>query len=145
MEIAEAVMEVFTPSSVIDKLFTLFAVLSVLCFFLVQKWGNRAVSERTTTPPSSPTFPIIGNLHQLGILPHRSLWKHSQKYGSIMFLRLDRVPTIVISSPDTAEQVLRNREKCCCSRPSSSPGSKLLSYNFLDPALTPHTGITGKK
>ncbi|RVW66134.1 2-methylbutanal oxime monooxygenase [Vitis vinifera] len=139
MEIAEAVMEVFSPSSVTDWLFTLSVVLlSVLCFFLVQKWGNRAVLERATTPPSPPKLPIIGNLHQLSKLHHRSLWTLAQKHGSIMFLQLGSIPTIVISSADMAEQVLRTRDNCCCSRPSS-PGSKLLSYNFLDLAFAPYS------
>ncbi|KAJ9698657.1 hypothetical protein PVL29_007631 [Vitis rotundifolia] len=139
MEIAEAIMEVFSPSSVTDWLFTLSVVLlSVLCFFLVQKGGNRAVLERATTPPSPPKLPIIGNLHQLSKLPHRFLWTLAQKHGSIMFLQLGSVPTIVISSADMAEQVLKTRDNCCCSRPSS-PGSKLLSYNFLDVAFAPYS------
>ncbi|KAL6310766.1 hypothetical protein AAG906_006157 [Vitis piasezkii] len=128
MEIAEAVMEFFSPSSVTDWLFTFSVVLlSVL-----------SVLERATTLPSPPKLPIIGNLHQLSKLPHRSLWTLSQKYGSIMFLQLGCVPTIVISSADMAEQVLRTRDNCCCSRPLS-PGSKMLSYNLLDLAFSPYS------
>lgn len=128
--------EVFSPFSVPDWLFTIsVALLSILCLFLVHKWGKRAAG----TPPGPPRLPMIGNLHQLiSELPHRALWKLSQEYGSIMFLQLGSVPTIVISSADMAEQVLRTRDNCCCSRPSS-PGPKLLSYNFRDLAFTPYS------
>ena len=112
--------------------------VSVLCFFLLQKRRNRSVSEKENHPPSPPKLPIIGNLHQLGKLPHRSLWKLSQKYGPVIFLRLGNIPTIVISSAEMAEQFLRTRDNCCCSRPSS-PGAKLLSYNFLDLVFTPYS------
>ncbi|CAN7023438.1 unnamed protein product [Brassica oleracea var. botrytis] len=58
-------------------------------------------------PPSPPGFPIIGNLHQLGDLSHQSLWRLSKKYGPVMFLKLGRVPTVVVSSSETAKQALK--------------------------------------
>ncbi|RVW66023.1 Cytochrome P450 71B6 [Vitis vinifera] len=52
MEIAEAVMEVFSPSSVTDWLFTLSVViLSVLCFFLVQKMVIKEAMRKHTPIP----------------------------------------------------------------------------------------------
>ncbi|CAF2035252.1 BnaAnng14250D [Brassica napus] len=87
-------------------------------------------------PPSPPGFPIIGNLHQLGDLPHQSLWRLSKKYGPVMFLRLGRVPTVVVSSSETAKQALKTHDIHCCSRPSLE-GPRALSYNYLDIAFSP--------
>nr|QWK52224.1 cytochrome P450 71B37-1 [Isatis tinctoria] len=87
-------------------------------------------------PPSPPGFPIIGNLHQLGELPHQSLWRLSKKYGPVMFLKLGRVPTVVVSSSETAKQALKIHDLHCCSRPSLA-GPRLLSYNYLDIVFSP--------
>ncbi|CAH8279981.1 unnamed protein product [Arabidopsis lyrata] len=86
-------------------------------------------------PPSPPGLPIIGNLHQLGELPHQSLWKLSKKYGPVMLLKLGRVPTVIVSSPETAKQVLKDYDLHCCSRPSLE-GTRKLSYNYLDIAFS---------
>ncbi|KAG2301964.1 hypothetical protein Bca4012_060297 [Brassica carinata] len=87
-------------------------------------------------PPSPPGFPIIGNLHQLGDLPHQSLWRLSKQYGPVMFLKLGRVPTVVVSSSDTAKQALKIHDLHCCSRPSLA-GPRELSYNYLDIVFSP--------
>ncbi|XVF14554.1 hypothetical protein REPUB_Repub09cG0071400 [Reevesia pubescens] len=90
-------------------------------------------------PPGPPRLPILGNLHQLGKLPHQSLHKLSQKYGPIMFLKLGSTPTIVVSSAQMAKEVMNTHDLDCCSRPIS-PGPKRLSYNHLDVAFTPYSG-----
>lgn len=132
-------MEFFSPYSATNCLLTFSAAfLFLLCFSLLPKWINRTASDRANHPPSPPKLPIIGNLHQLKLPAHRSLWELSRKYGSVMFLRLGTVPTVVVSSADMAEQFLRTRDNFCCSRPSS-PGAKLLSYNFLDLVFTSYS------
>ncbi|KAL8089730.1 hypothetical protein AgCh_039281 [Apium graveolens] len=70
-------------------------------------------------PPGPLRLPIIGHLHMLGKLPHRTLYKMSQKYGPIMSLRLGCVPTIVVSSPDAAELFLKTHDAVFASRPKS--------------------------
>ncbi|CAA7061653.1 unnamed protein product [Microthlaspi erraticum] len=87
-------------------------------------------------PPSPPGFPIIGNLHQLGELPHQSLCRLSKKYGPVMFLKLGTVPTVVVSSSETAKQALKVYDLHCCSRPPLA-GTRDLSYNYLDIAFSP--------
>ncbi|KAM7272384.1 hypothetical protein ACFE04_027047 [Oxalis oulophora] len=88
-------------------------------------------------PPGPPGLPIIGNLHQLSELAHQSLHQLSKIYGPVIFLKLGRVPTVVVSSPDTAKQVLTTHDLECCSRPLLS-GTGRLSYNYLDVAFTPY-------
>ncbi|AEE77146.1 cytochrome P450, family 71, subfamily B, polypeptide 37 [Arabidopsis thaliana] len=87
-------------------------------------------------PPSPPGFPIIGNLHQLGELPHQSLWSLSKKYGPVMLLKFGSIPTVVVSSSETAKQALKIHDLNCCSRPSLA-GPRALSYNYLDIVFSP--------
>ncbi|RWR75964.1 Cytochrome P450 71A1 [Cinnamomum micranthum f. kanehirae] len=66
-------------------------LLSLLFFasaliFLLKVNGQRA--KKTDVPPSPPKLPLIGNLHQLGTLPHRSLHSLAGKYGPLMLLYL---------------------------------------------------------
>ncbi|KAL3744321.1 hypothetical protein ACJRO7_013564 [Eucalyptus globulus] len=69
-------------------------------------------------PPGPPPLPVIGNLHQLGNLPHRCLHSLAKSYGPIMFLRLGNKPTVVVSSPEAAELVLKTYDGIFSSRPS---------------------------
>lgn len=93
-------------------------LLSLLFLIFILIAAVKRTKQRGRQPPSPPGLPLIGHLHQLGILPHRSLWELSKKYGPVMLVKLGRVPTVVVSSPETARQVLRDHDLDCCSRPS---------------------------
>ncbi|KAL3694587.1 hypothetical protein R1sor_008238 [Riccia sorocarpa] len=77
--------------------------------------GNRKLK----LPPGPSGLPLIGSLHLLGKLPHQSLTKLSQKYGPVIGLRLGSVYTVVVSSPETAKQILRTQDHIFASRPST--------------------------
>ncbi|XP_054818499.1 cytochrome P450 CYP736A12-like [Prosopis cineraria] len=79
-------------------------------------------------PPGPPAWPVIGNLHLLGTLPHRSLQSLAKHYGPFMSLRLGQVPTIVISSPEAAELVLRTYDTIFAGRPKTQ-ASQYLFYD----------------
>lgn len=89
-------------------------------------------------PPSPPKLPVIGNFHQLGELPHQSLWQLSKKYGPVMLLKLGRVPLVVISSAEAARDVLKVHDLDCCSRPPLI-GSGKFTYNYSDIAFSPYS------
>ncbi|XP_027102417.1 5-OH-xanthotoxin synthase-like [Coffea arabica] len=98
--------------------------------------------EKSSTihhPPGPPRLPFIGNFHQLDTsCLHKYLWKLSQKYGPIMFLKLGSIPTLVISSARLAEEVLKNQDLIFCSRPKMLALQKL-TYNGIDIALAPYS------
>ncbi|XP_074319128.1 cytochrome P450 CYP736A12-like [Silene latifolia] len=89
-------------------------------------------------PPSPPKLPIIGHLHLVGSLPHRSFQTLAKKYGPIMHLQLGSVPVIVVSSPDMAERLLRNHDILCAKRPMSDV-SHDLSYGSKGIIFTPYS------
>ncbi|KAL4602649.1 hypothetical protein ACB092_10G068600 [Castanea dentata] len=66
---------------------------------------SKAIPKRL--PPGPKSFPLIGNLLELGEKPHKSLAKLSEVYGPIMSLKLGQVTTVVISSAAMAKEVLQ--------------------------------------
>ena len=111
-------------------------LLLVLPLLLLMK---KKMDERSSKnlPPSPPKLPIIGNLHQLGVLPHQSMWQFSKKYGSVMLLQLCGIRTVIISSAEAAREVLKVHDLACCSRPPLAC-SKVFSYNYRDMAFSPY-------
>ncbi|XP_026377939.1 cytochrome P450 71A1-like, partial [Papaver somniferum] len=88
-------------------------------------------------PPSPPRIPIIGNLHQLGTLTHRSLRDLSQKYGPLMLLHLGQSPTLVVSSAEMATEIMKNQDPVFANRPSTTTENALL-YGCTDIAFAPY-------
>ena len=102
-------MESFQPFLLLASI--LLAVL--LSFFMKLKSGKR----KFNLPPDPPKLPIIGNLHQLGNMPHLSLQCLAKNFGSIIFLQLGEVPTVVISSARLAKEVMKTHDLALSSRP----------------------------
>eukprot|EP01018_Ginkgo_biloba_P005301 Gb_29955 [translate_table: standard] len=88
-------------------------------------------------PPGPTPLPIIGNLHKLGKLPHRSLQSLAKKCGPLMCLRLGSVSTVVASSPEMAKEFLKTHDAIFASRPPTSAG-KHTAYDGKDMAFAPY-------
>ncbi|KAK1363195.1 hypothetical protein POM88_038756 [Heracleum sosnowskyi] len=70
-------------------------------------------------PPSPSRLPILGNIHQLGLVPHRDLRSLAQKHGPTMLLHFGSVPTLVLSSADASREVMIVQDTIFCDRPHS--------------------------
>ncbi|OMO87511.1 Cytochrome P450 [Corchorus olitorius] len=75
-------------------------------FFSILYMLKLSTSKKLNLPPSPPKLPIIGNILQVGKQPHRSFRTLSEKYGPVMLLHMGQTPSLVISSPEIARQVL---------------------------------------
>ncbi|KAM7254821.1 hypothetical protein ACFE04_020062 [Oxalis oulophora] len=115
-------------------LFFLFIILFTFFFATSRRSVHKNVQK---LPPGPRPLPIIGNLHLLGTLPHRSLYTLSKKYGPIMSLKLGQVPTIIVSSPQAAELFLKTHDIVFASRPIIQ-ASVIMSYGSKSMAFTPY-------
>ncbi|KAG6516665.1 hypothetical protein ZIOFF_027138 [Zingiber officinale] len=104
---------------------SLLLVVAWFLFFVFCLRWTRSKKSSLDHPPAAPGLPVFGNLHQLGSLPHRSLRALAEKHGPVMALRLGRLPTVVVSSPEGAQEVLKTRDLVFASRPDSSLADRL--------------------
>ncbi|KAI6674184.1 hypothetical protein NL676_002090 [Syzygium grande] len=98
----------------LDLAILLTALVTLYYFFLLLRLRCRNSKK---LPPGPTALPIIGNLHQLRDLPHRRLHRLAKTFGPIMFLRLGNKPTVVVSSPEAAELVLKTHDAVFLGRP----------------------------
>ncbi|XP_058763188.1 cytochrome P450 71A1-like [Vicia villosa] len=123
-QITQAFSSLFIPS--------LFFLISLLIVF---KYAIRKTKTKTNLNqlPSPPKLPFIGNLHQLGTLPHRSLRDLSLKYGNMMLLQLGQkqTPTLVISSGEVAMEIMKNHDIVFSNRPQHI-APKILLYGCTE-------------
>ncbi|RRT68254.1 hypothetical protein B296_00015672 [Ensete ventricosum] len=115
----------------------LVASLALLIFVLLIARLPRKRGRSPRLPPGPPPLPLIGNLHQLGRLPHLSLHRLALRYGPIFHLTLGEIPTVIISSARVAKEVLRTHDLALASRPPLYAAKKLF-YGCTDIAFAPY-------
>uniref|UniRef100_A0ACD6A8K5 Uncharacterized protein n=1 Tax=Avena sativa TaxID=4498 RepID=A0ACD6A8K5_AVESA len=93
--------------------------------------------QRYRLPPGPKQWPIIGNLHLMGALPHRSIHALSKRYGPLMQLRFGSVPVVVGSSPAMARFFLKTHDTVFAGRPRSAAGNHT-TYNSSDVLYSPY-------
>ncbi|MCO5574771.1 hypothetical protein L7F22_028562 [Adiantum nelumboides] len=106
-------------------------LLVLVCCCLIS-WRRR----RRLPPGPGMGWPVIGHMHLLGALPHKSLHKLSQKYGPIVFLRLGSSPTVVLSSPTLAKQFLHDHDEAFAFRPAME-SAKHIFFNHGSGLMQP--------
>ena len=116
-------------------------VLTILAFIftLFFNWSSFLPNRNTkeNSPPSPPKLPIIGNLHQLGLQPHRSLQTLAHCHGRLMLLHLGSVPVLVVSSVDADQEIMKTQDLKFANRPKSSMFDRLL-YSYKDVSMAPN-------
>ncbi|KAI5003382.1 hypothetical protein ZWY2020_030542 [Hordeum vulgare] len=83
---------------------------------LAVTWRKKA-NNGLRLPPGPWQLPVIGSLHLLvRQLPHRAMRDLARRHGPVMLLRLGSVPTLVLSSPDAAREVLKTQDLAFATR-----------------------------
>ncbi|KAF5184412.1 Cytochrome p450 [Thalictrum thalictroides] len=103
-------------------MFSWVGLLIVVCVGILSLIYTFRSKSSHQLPPGPYGLPFIGHLHMLGDNPHHNLHKLSQKHGPIMQLRLGNVPTVVVSSPESAELFLKTHDTNFASRPKALGG-----------------------
>ncbi|CAI0378859.1 unnamed protein product [Linum tenue] len=116
-------------------------VLIVLASLLALFVFSRYRKSRLVLPPSPPVkLPLIGHMHHLASnpLPHRALRDLAQKHGpAIMHLQLGQVQTIVVSSAQIAEAILKTHDVNFAQRPPVH-SANILAYGCTDIVFAPY-------
>ncbi|XP_022715989.1 cytochrome P450 71A1-like [Durio zibethinus] len=99
------------------------SLILLVCLLI---WLKPAKGKKLNLPPSPPKLPIIGNIHQLGKLPHCSLRDLSRKYGSLLLLQLGYNPTLVVSSAEMVREIVKNHDVVFSNRPRTTAANIIL-------------------
>uniref|UniRef100_A0A0D9XIB8 Cytochrome P450 n=1 Tax=Leersia perrieri TaxID=77586 RepID=A0A0D9XIB8_9ORYZ len=91
---------------------TMLSLLLILFSYLLQLIRD----TRRRLPPGPCPLPLIGSLHQIGHLPHRSFASLAKRHGPLMTVRLGTATCVVASSPDTARAVLQTHNASLAGR-----------------------------
>ncbi|KAL8516815.1 hypothetical protein ACS0TY_015173 [Phlomoides rotata] len=84
-------------------IFILTGVLLLTLFFFFPKKPSKA-------PPGPKGIPILGNLLQLGDLPHQTMQKWSKTYGPVIWLKIGAVNTVVVQSAAAAAELFKRHD-----------------------------------
>lgn len=91
-----------------------YACIHLLAFSLISLKNTK---KSHNLPPGPPSYPLIGNILQLGPSKlHQTLTNLSKTYGPIMTVKIGTITTVVISSPTIAKEALHKYDQALASR-----------------------------
>ncbi|KAM3281918.1 tryptamine 5-hydroxylase-like [Capsicum chacoense] len=115
----------------------LLALVSFTIYVTFHFYNNQRRRRPVFTPPSPPALPVIGHLHLLTDMPHHTFTQLAHKLGPIIHLQLGQVPTVIISSPQLAELILKTHDHIFASRPQLI-AAQYLSFGCSDITFSPY-------
>ncbi|XP_028960446.2 flavonoid 3'-monooxygenase CYP75B137-like [Malus domestica] len=120
-----------TDQSLLIFISTIFLVL--LYLWLVKKSNN----PNPPLPPGPRALPLLGNLLSLDPELHSYFASLAQSYGPIFKLRLGNTVGVVVTSPSSAREILKDHDITFANRDVPSAG-RASSYGGSDIVWTPY-------
>ncbi|KAL0424162.1 UNVERIFIED_CONTAM: cytochrome [Sesamum radiatum] len=109
---------------------TLYTALSFIVPALLFIVYNIRSSRRRNLPPSPPgSLPVLGHVHLLKDLLHRTLHDFSQKLGPIFSLRFGSRLVVVVSSASLVEECFTKHDLILANRPLASVNRRSLGFS----------------
>ncbi|KAL5215405.1 hypothetical protein ABZP36_006806 [Zizania latifolia] len=101
----------------------------LLLYHTVSSWhcGQRYLQ----LPPGPRGLPFVGNILHTSDMTHRGLALLAERYGGLLHLRLGRLRTVVVSTPEMARLVLQVNDRAFANRPTTA-AIDYLSYHRAD-------------
>nr|XP_043622568.1 desmethyl-deoxy-podophyllotoxin synthase-like [Erigeron canadensis] len=116
---------------------TLFAFLFILMMIKHLK-PSKTYHLTANLPPGPRKLPLVGNIFDVvGPLPHHTLRNLAQKYGPLMHLQLGENSTIVVSSAETAKEVMKTHDVNFANRPFLL-AAHIISYKSTNIMFSPY-------
>ncbi|XP_062113868.1 isoflavone 2'-hydroxylase-like [Humulus lupulus] len=111
--------------------------LFLIIFFITSHLYNKV---QNFPPTLFPTLPIIGHLYILKNTNHfhRTLTQISKWLGPVFHLWFGTHPVLVISSPSTAEECLKQKDTIFANRPLGLTSGKTIYYNYTTLVTSPY-------
>ncbi|KAL0356324.1 UNVERIFIED_CONTAM: cytochrome [Sesamum radiatum] len=109
-------------------------LLGLISLYFFAKWLHK---PRRKLPASPPKLPILGNLHQLSALTHRSLQSLGRKYGPLMLLHFSSRPVIIVQSADAATEIMKTNDLIFADKPATRTTRRLF-YDMKDISVAPY-------
>ncbi|OMP08314.1 Cytochrome P450 [Corchorus olitorius] len=130
-------MDLLSSSSLLSSPITLAVTLSIASYFLIpillgarrQNWKN--------APPGPVGLPIFGSLFHLSQRFHEEFCELAKIYGPLFSLNLGLKPAIVVSSPEMAMEVMKEKEGMFSSR-TITEAIRVISYDAHSIIFSPY-------
>lgn len=105
---------------------TTILLLTATYLYISQRLKSRP-PPGLTTAPGPRGLPLIGNTHQLGPYPHRTITKWSRTYGPLFKIRLGWHDWYMLCSPSAVKEVLDKQSAYTSSRAPMPVANEALS------------------
>ncbi|KAK4275345.1 hypothetical protein QN277_018444 [Acacia crassicarpa] len=115
---------------------TIFLTSAISLVFL--KIVQRAIrGPRKKLPPGPWRLPVIGSYHHVRGGPrHHRISDLAKQYGPVMMLKMGQTPTLVVSSPELAREIMKTQDANFAQRPDH-PAAEVVLYGCSNITFSP--------
>ncbi|XP_055828547.1 probable (S)-N-methylcoclaurine 3'-hydroxylase isozyme 2 [Solanum dulcamara] len=90
-----------------------FFLILIPFFILIYK---QFIQKSRNLPPGPRSWPVLGNILQIGKKPHISLAEFAKIHGPLISVKLGTQIVVVASSPDSAAEILKTQDRLLSAR-----------------------------